>query len=828
MNLTGVMTYGRDSFSLPETLDKTAETLGYLESGRVDAVIEQMLRAFTDSNDRLTKMCVDETHTGRYEDKARKHILAVRSIRNDAHPFHDPIVTFGHFACGARREPIGMILGLTCADDPALSILYMIYMAVRTRSPLFLSFHPKALQTSIEIARVLKEAAVSSGLPADMISWAPISLENRLKELIRHKAIRTILASGSPRFCARMKESQKPCRIFASQWVPAIVSKTADPELAATKILSSRAGDYGLDHNGIQAVFAENGVYDSLVAFMEKHNARFLNKEESQKILPILNDMAAGVPNKKATGLPPFRLAQAAKIQVSSDCPVLCVTPENIGPEYPLSIPRRMPILAVYRTKDLDHGLELCQKGLSDFPGSACCSLFSCHRAESEYVSSKLTIGHLFVNDTPPEVDSHFLSYTSDLVRLKYISSRPEYTRVFKIPDKIFFNKGSIHELSSFENVQKVLVVTDQDADLILRGWKQEQNTLRYDIFHIDGSICANDRIERGREKMAALRPDMVIAFGNQYTIDIAKGILLKWCFPDKDFDDLSVKYMDVQSFSQKTALSCDKPIFVAIPTFIDSGTETTSFFRSTDQATGIHYPVMGYDLTPDILISDPDIQDKLTCPDLSYQWIHLFVQASEAYMSLLASDFSDAFALQAMRLSFNRSHIQNASLLAGMAFGNAFAGLTRAFGETISESFSIDKSLCDAVIFPFILMYNGVLVPSRISPDYPEDHYNINEKLIRACRCLGLDIPEEKNAKRDRSPLAASILRDAFVNLRSRLAIPGSFREYGLNSREYGAKKAEICQKVFSHGCARSNPRSPSLDELGALYDSFYAVLAK
>ncbi len=828
MNFSRSLTYKQDIDLLLESGTKAGVKCRSMDDHKLQTIIDNILDTFISSNDYFTRMLLDETHIGCYEDKIHKHLLAVEQIRSFDINFLGKKMTASHTECVINYDPIGLIFGASSREDPSLSILYMIYMAVRTRNPLFLSFHPSASQSSAEIARILRDAAVSSGLPEYAIQWSPGSLENRLKEVVNHPDVKILLATGSEKFCSKLKSFRKPCYVLTAQWIPAVISHSANPELAVTRIISSKSADHGMNYNSIQAIFAEESIYDPILSLLKKYKVHFLDKEETIKITSVLMDMSINAQNRKSIGLSAWQLAQAAKIRVPEECPALCLSPDGIGPEFPLSMTKLMPVLSVFKTKNLKHSMNLCQKGIQVFPGTRSCSFFSNDIQEIQDFSSKMTFSHILINESPSPINDEFLSYIKHLIHLKYICNKQEHTRIFKIPDKIYFNNGSLKELSHLKNIQRILIITDQNCDMLIEVLKRNQNYIQYDIFYIHEKLCTNDRIERGTEKILATHPDVIIAFGNQYTIDIAKGILLCSCFPEKNFDELSIKFMNIHQFSKKISLAPDKPFFIAIPTFIDSGTEATPFLSTVHQATGIHYPIMNYDLTPDMIIADSNIQKHLTCGNLSNQWIHLFVQAAEAYMSILSSDFTDALALQAMRLCYKKTHIQNASLLAGMAYGNALAGLTRAFSETISETFSIEMSICDAIIFPSILMYNGILIPSRLSESYPDDHYKIDEKLWIVCHYLDLIVYSDKKPDQSGSILSASILSKAFSDMRKAFSLPECFRDYGINAKEYESKKEVVCQKVFAHSCTSANPRCPSIRDLQMLYESFYVSSLK
>ena len=339
------------------------------------------------------------------------------------------------------------------------------------------------------------------------------------------------------------------------------------------------------------------------------------------------------------------------------------------------------------------------------------------------------------------------------------------------------------------------------------------------------------DTIDRGVEAMGSFEPDVIIALGGGSAIDAAKGMWLFYEHPDVDKEGLKLKFLDIRKRTYKYPKLGLKASFVAIPTTSGTGSEVTNFAVITDKHNNVKYPFADYELTPDVAIIDPNFVMTLPKVLTADTGMDVLTHAIEAYVSNMASDFTDGLAEKAGELirqylitayehgddKLAREKVHNASTIAGMAFTNAFLGINHSLAHKLGAEFHISHGRCNAILLPYVIRYNSMEPTKFVSfPKY--EHFIADEKYANFARKIGLEFKTTGEG--------VDALIDMVNDLLEKLEIPKSFKEYGIDEAIYMSKVDDLANKAFEDQCTTANPRLPLVSELKKiLIDAYYGV---
>ena len=328
---------------------------------------------------------------------------------------------------------------------------------------------------------------------------------------------------------------------------------------------------------------------------------------------------------------------------------------------------------------------------------------------------------------------------------------------------------------------------------------------------------------------MNEFKPDVIIAIGGGSPIDAAKGMWLFYEHPDADVEGLKLKFMDIRKRTYKFPKLGEKAKFVAIPTTSGTGSEVTSFAVLTDKKQNKKYPLADYELTPDVAIVDPDLVMSLPKKITADTGMDVLTHAIEAYVSNMASDYTDGLAEKAVELVFKnlreaynngdnkeaREHMHNASTIAGMAFTNAFLGINHSLAHKIGAEFHMAHGRINAILLPYVIRYNSSKPTKFVS--FPKYEYFIADKKY-ADLSRRMYFPAYTNEE------GVNSLIEEIKKLNADLGIERSFKEAGINEEEFMAKVDVLADRAFEDQCTTANPRVPLVSELKQiLIDSYY-----
>ncbi|WP_035172471.1 bifunctional acetaldehyde-CoA/alcohol dehydrogenase [Caldanaerobius polysaccharolyticus] len=827
-----------------------------LDQEKVDRIVKAMALAGIDKHMDLAKMAVEETGMGVYEDKVIKNMFATEYVYHDI----KHVKTVGIIHENEEEdfievaEPVGIIAGITPVTNPTATTLFKSLIAVKTRNPIIFSFHPRSLKCSIAAAKLMRDTAVANGAPEYCIQWIEEPSVEATQYLMNHPGISLILATGGAGMVKAAYSSGKPALGVGPGNVPCYINKTAHLKRAVNDLIISKTFDNGMICASEQAVIIDREVADQVIDIMKKHGCYFVNDEERKKLEDLAIDKEKCAMNPQVVGQPATKIAEMAGFSVPEDTKILVAQLEGVGPQYPLSREKLSPILAMYIVEDYKEGIKRCQE-MTEFGGLGHSAVIHCEdEAIIKEFSEKVRAGRIIINSPSSHgaigdiYNSNTPSLTlgcgtmgknsttanisaRQLINIKRVAARRYNMRWFKIPPKIYFEPGSIQYLEKVKG-RKAFIVTD--PAMVKLGFV-DKATYHLDKAGIDYEIFSDvepdpsvDTVMRGVEAMNKFNPDLIIALGGGSAIDAAKGMWLFYEFPDTKFEELRLKFIDIRKRAYKFPQLGKKALMIAIPTTSGTGSEVTAFAVITDKTKNIKYPLADYELTPDIAIIDPEFTYTVPKSVTADTGMDVLTHAIEAYVSVMASDYTDALAIKAIELVFKylprayengmdkeaREKMHNASCMAGMAFTNGFLGINHSMAHILGGKFHIPHGRANAILMPYVIRYNAT-EPTKFT-SYPKyEYYKAPERYAEIARHLGL--------KADTVEEGVKSLINAIVDLMKKLDMPLSLAEAGINRDTFAREVNDMANIAFLDQCTGSNPRYPLVKELEELYWKAY-----
>ena len=846
---------------LVERARKASEEYKKLDQEQVDRIVKKMSMAGLDEHMRLAKMAVEETGRGIYEDKITKNMFATEyvyhSIKKDQ--------TVGVISKNDEEgysliaEPIGVIAGVTPVTNPTSTVMFKSLISAKTRNVIIFGFHPSAQNCSREAADILRRAAVSEGAPEDCILWIdqPSVLATSL--LMNHPGVDLILATGGSGMVKAAYSSGKPALGVGPGNVPCYIDKTVNIKRAVTDLVLSKSFDNGMICASEQAAVVDKEISKEFEKEMKALNCYFVNEEEKAKLMGVMFDKDHGNKlNGAVVGQSPATIASWAGFSVPETTKILVVKETGVGEEYPFSKEKLSPVLAYYVVKSSEEGIDLADR-LIRFGGMGHSAVIHSEDKETVLKFSKTVktgriivnspsthgaIGDIYNTNVPSLTlgcgtfggNSTTSNVTSvNLINIKRVAKRRVNMQWFKVPEKIFFEAGSISYLEKMPDISKAFIVTDPSmvelgyVDKILYHLRKRMAYVHAEIFSEVEPDPSFTTIRKGVAAMTMFQPDVIIALGGGSAMDAAKGMWLFYEHPDADVEGLKLKFMDIRKRTYKFPKLGTKCKMVSIPTTSGTGSEVTSFAVISDKEKNIKYPLADYELTPDVAIVDPDLVMTLPKKLTADTGMDVLTHAIEAYVSVMASDYTDGLAEKAIELVFEylpkayddgsnrlaREKMHNASCIAGMAFTNAFLGVNHSIAHKLGGEFHIPHGKANAIILPYVIKYNGTAPTKMVSfPKY--EHFIADQRYAEIAKRLGLPAatPQE----------GVNSLVNAVLELNAKLGEERSLKDCGIDEAEFLAKVDMLADRAFEDQCTSVNPRVPLVTEIKQiLLDAYY-----
>lgn len=816
----------------------------------VDRIVKAMALAGLDRHMELAKMAVEETGRGVYEDKITKNIFATEYVYHSI-KYHK---TVGIIKLDEEEdyeevaEPVGVIAGVTPVTNPTSTTMFKSLISIKTRNPIIFSFHPGAQNCSSAAARTMLEAALAAGAPKDCIGWIDRPSVEATRMLMAHPGVAMILATGGAGMVKSAYSSGKPALGVGPGNVPCYIEKTAKLRRAVTDVILSKTFDNGMICASEQGLIVDREVAQEVESLLVESGCYFVSPEEGKMLERLATCGETCSMSPEVVGKSAHSIAKMAGFSVPAGTKILIARQEGVGPEYPLSREKLSPILAYYVVNNSREGIERCEQ-MVEFGGMGHSAVI--HTANERLIdefAGRIMAGRIIVNapsthgaigdiynTNMPSLTLGCGSYgrnattanisAVNLINVKRVSKRRVNMQWFKIPEKIFFESGSVQYLTKMPAIERVFIVTDkamiQHGHLGKVKYHLEKRLQRpiIEVFSEVEPDPSLDLVMRGRDMMNRFQPDTIIALGGGSAIDAAKAMWLFYEHPEVEFEFLKLKFLDIRKRTYKFPKLGRQARLVAIPTTSGSGSEVTAFAVITDRGRDIKYPLADYELTPDVAIIDPDFVETLPRSLVADSGLDVLAHGLEAYVSVMASDYTDSLALQAIGMVFKylpsswregdreaREKMHNASAIAGMAFTNAFLGINHSLAHKVGGEFDIPHGRTNAVFLPYVIEYNAS-PPSKFVSFPKYEYFIAPEKYRRIAAHLGLpaDTVEEGVAS----------LTGAIRDLNRTLGIPDTLAGLGIEKGKFAARLDILAEKAFEDQCTTTNPRLPLIDEL-------------
>lgn len=830
---------------------------------QVDRIFFEAAMAANKQRIPLAKMACEETGMGVVEDKVIKNHYAAEYMYNAYKRVKTCGVIEEDKSYGIKKiaEPVGLVGAVIPTTNPTSTAIFKTLICLKTRNAILISPHPRAKKCTAEAARIVREAAEKAGAPKgliDCIESPTIELSNELM-----KGADVILATGGPGMVKAAYSSGKPAIGVGPGNTPVIMDSSCDIELSVYSVIHSKTFDNGMICASEQSVTVLADIYDKVRAEFIKRGCYMLNKEELDKMRAVILT-EAGTVNPKIVGQPAYIIAQIAGFEVPKDTKILIGEVTSVDISEPFAHEKLSPVLALYKAKDFETALDMSEKLIEDGGYGHTSSLYI-HPSETEKMaqhaarmktcrilvntpSSQGGIGDLYNFKLAPSLTLGCGSYGGNsvsenvnvkhLLNIKTVAERRENMLWFRTPQKVYFKKGclpvALDELKTYYHKKKAFIVTD--GFLYSNGHtkpitdKLDEMGITYACFYEVAPDPTLQCARRGVEQIRAFQPDVIIALGGGSAMDAGKIMWLMYEHPECSFEDLAMDFMDIRKRVYVFPKMGEKAMFVAIPTSSGTGSEVTPFAIITDADTGTKWPIADYELLPNMAIIDTDYMMTQPRGLTSASGIDALTHALEAYVSIMATDFTDGLALKATKNIFDylprcyddgpndpvaREHMANASTMAGMAFANAFLGVCHSMAHKLGAYHHLPHGVANALLIEHVMRYNADPAPVKMGTfsQYPYPH--AKERYCEVARFVGI------TGKNDDEVFENFIA--AIAALKERVGIKKNIKDYDVKEEDFLATLDEMVENAFNDQCTGANPRYPLMSEIKELYLKAY-----
>ncbi len=835
---------------------------GYTQE-KVDEIFRAATMAANDSRIKLAKMAVEETKMGIVEDKVIKNHFSAEYIYNQYKDMKtcgviDRDETFG---ISKVAEPIGVIAAIVPTTNPTSTAIFKTLIALKTRNAIIISPHPRAKNSTIAAAKIVLDAAVKAGAPEGIIGWIDEPSVELSKRVMEESDL--ILATGGPGMVKAAYSSGKPAIGVGAGNTPAIIDETAHIKMAVNSILLSKTFDNGVVCASEQSIIVMNSIYDKVRREILERGGYILNKQEKDKLRKtILTE--SGALNSEIVGQSAYNIGKLAGINVPETSKVLIGEVESVELEEAFAHEKLSPILAMYKVSSFDEALEKASR-LIELGGFGHTSILYTDQIKSKdriakfgetmktartlinMPASQGAIGDIYNFKLAPSLTLGCGSWGGNsisenvgpkhLLNIKTVAERRENMLWFRVPEKTYFKYGclpvALKELKDM-NKKKAFIVTDKV--LFDLGYTHKitdilkECNIDFEIFFDVAPDPTLKTARSGKKAMMSFEPDVIIAIGGGSPMDAAKIMWVMYEHPEVKFEDLAMRFMDIRKRVYKFPELGQKAIMVAIPTSAGTGSEVTPFSVITDEETGIKYPLADYELTPNMAIVDAELMMSMPKGLTAASGIDALVHAIEAYVSVMASEYTNGLALEAIRLIFKylpqayeegttnvkaREKMAHASSMAGMAFANAFLGICHSMAHKLGAFHHLPHGIANALLIDEVIRYNATDAP-RKQAAFPQYKYpNAAWRYARIADYLNLGGNSEEEK--------VELLIKEIDKLKKKIGILDYISDYGVTEDKFNETLDEMVEQAFDDQCTAANPRYPLMNEIKEMYLKAY-----
>ena len=862
-----------ENYPIVDTVEALEERLaGVREAQRIFAAYtqEQVDKIFTaaalaanKARIPLAKLAVEETGMGIVEDKVIKNHYASEYIYNAYRDTKTCGVIEEDKAYGIKKvaEPIGVVAAVIPTTNPTSTAIFKTLISLKTRNGIIISPHPRAKKSTIAAAKVVLEAAVAAGAPEGIIGWIDVPSLELTDTLMKEADI--ILATGGPGMVKAAYSSGKPALGVGAGNTPAIIDESADVILAVNSIIHSKTFDNGMICASEQSVIVDKKVYKAVKEEFAYRGCYFLNKSETEKVRKTI--IINGALNAKIVGQKAHTIAALAGVTVPEETKILIgeVTSVDLSEEF--AHEKLSPVLAMYKAEDFEDALSKAEHLIADGGFGHTSSLYINVETQADKIaefsermktcrclintpSSHGGIGDLYNFKMAPSLTLGCGSWGGNsvsenvgvkhLLNVKTVAERRENMLWFRAPEKVYFKKGclpvALDELGTVMGKKKAFIVTDQF--LYKNGYtkcvtdKLDSLGIMHTTFY---NVAPDPTLACAKEGTAAMRlfePDVIIAIGGGSAMDAAKIMWVMYEHPEADFLDMAMRFMDIRKRIYTFPKMGEKAYFVAISTSSGTGSEVTPFAVITDETTGQKYPLADYELLPKMAIIDADMHMNQPKGLTAASGIDALTHALEAYASIMATEYTDGLALQAMKNIFEylpaayelgahdavaREKMATASTMAGMAFANAFLGVCHSLAHKLGAYHHLPHGIANALLITDVMRFNAAEVPTKMGTFSQYKYPHCKARYVECADFLGIEGKDDDEKFEN--------LIKAIEELKAKVGIKKTIADYGVKEEDFLATLDEMTEAAFDDQCTGANPRYPLMSEMKAMYLKAY-----
>ena len=846
-----------------EIVRKAQKEFSKYTQEQVDKIFQAAAIAANQNRIPLAKMAVEETGMGVVEDKVIKNHYATEYIYNKYKNEKTCGVIEEDESYGIKKvaEPIGVIGAVIPTTNPTSTAIFKTLIALKTRNGIIISPHPRAKQSTIAAAKVVLEAAVKAGAPEGIIGWIDVPSLELTNLLMQSSDI--ILATGGPGMVKSAYSSGKPALGVGPGNTPAVIDESADIVLAVNSIIHSKTFDNGMICASEQSVIVSDKIYDRVKEEFMRRGCYLLNPEQTEKVRKTI--IINGALNAKIVGQSAHTIAKLAEIDVPENTKILIGEVESVDLSEEFAHEKLSPVLAMYKSTSFEDAVSKAYKLIEDGGLGHTSSLYINTVTEKEKIekfyntmktcrvlintpSSQGGIGDLYNFKLAPSLTLGCGTWGGNsvsenvgikhLINIKTVAERRENMLWFRTPEKVYIKRGclpvALEELKNVMGKKRVFIVTDtflyeNGYTKVVTDKLDEMGIVHETFFDVapDPTLaCARE----GAKLIDAFKPDCIIAVGGGSAMDAAKIMWVMYEHPEIDFLDMAMRFMDIRKRVYTFPKMGEKAYFIAVPTSAGTGSEVTPFAVITDETTGQKYPLADYELLPKMAIVDVNLMMNAPKGLTSASGIDALVHSIEAYASMMATEFTDGLALEAIKIIFEylprayengvndpeaREKMANAATMAGMAFANAFLGICHSMGHKLGAYHHLPHGVTVALVLDEVMRFNSKEVPNKMGtfPQYDHPHTLRRYAEIAEALNIGGETDEEK----------LNNLINKIDELKEKIGIKKTIKEYGIDEQTFLATLDEMSEKAFDDQCTGANPRYPLISEIKDIYLKVY-----
>ena len=846
-----------------EKVRKAQQEFSKYTQEQVDKIFQVAAIAANQNRIPLAKMAVEETGMGIVEDKVIKNHYAAEYVYNK----YKDVKTCGvleqddNYGIKKIAEPIGVIAAVIPTTNPTSTAIFKTLIALKTRNGIIISPHPRAKQSTIAAAKIVLEAAVKAGAPEGIISWIDVPSLELTNVLMQSADI--ILATGGPGMVKAAYSSGKPALGVGPGNTPAVIDETANIVLAVNSIIHSKTFDNGMICASEQSVIVSDKIYDRVREEFMRRGCYLLNAEETEKVRKTI--IINGALNAKIVGQSAHTIAQLAGVDVAENTKILIGEVESVDLSEEFAHEKLSPVLAMYRASSFEDAVSKAYRLIEDGGLGHTSSLYINTVTEKEKIekfyntmktcrvlintpSSQGGIGDIYNFKLAPSLTLGCGTWGGNsvsenvgvkhLINIKTVAERRENMLWFRAPEKVYLKRGclpvALEELKNVMGKKRVFIVTDtflyeNGYTKVVTDKLDEMGIVHETFFDVapDPTLaCAKE----GAKLIDAFKPDCIIAVGGGSAMDAAKIMWVMYEHPDIDFLDMAMRFMDIRKRVYTFPKMGEKAYFIAVPTSAGTGSEVTPFAVITDETTGQKYPLADYELLPKMAIVDANLMMNAPKGLTSASGADALVHAIEAYASMMATEFTDGLAIEAIKTIFEylprayengandpeaREKMANAATMAGMAFANAFLGICHSMGHKLGAYHHLPHGITVSLVLDEVMRFNSAEVPNKMGTFPQYDHPHTLRRYAEIAEALNIGGANDYEKMEN--------LISKIDELKEKIGIKKTIREYGIEEQVFLATLDEMSEKAFDDQCTGANPRYPLISEIKDIYLKVY-----